>query len=463
VDAIDIVLLTYNRLEYLVATVQALRERTPEPFRLTIVDNASDSGVRNWLVEHRDLFHQVIFRAENEHIAGFQPGIDATSSDPFVLAEPDLLVPALEPSWLARLHGLMERHPDFGLIGVGLDPANRPSVLGPELIDADALVNGEIVEANVGIWFQMIRRDALRVPYVKDAAACIAIRETGYRVGWAPGIRAFHLGWEDYRRHPAHLASKNEILSPYPDYREVDLIARPPSLEEVAVAAPVAAALADAGVAPESVLELAWSTPALAATLEAVTAVHPPPAKLPLPDGAAGAVVLTGPPASVAHHALGEAFRLARAAVVLVAPLQSFQGRPAVDLAPAGWLGTERPSTGALQRQLARCGDSLETMGTSARFTTLEHRDEWLAFFGGGSFGIPAEERLFVFQRAGSADDRRGVDGVGVLQRWSPLPRDPEPPARHQGTLRAKVRRRVPAPIRRLVRGVRSRATGRLG
>lgn len=461
-DAIDIVLLTYNRLEYLVATVQALRERTTEPFRLTIVDNASASPVRNWLVEHRALFHQVIFRAENEHIAGFQHGIDATSSDPFVLAEPDLLVPALEPSWLARLHGLMERHPDFGLIGVGLDPVNRPSVLGPEMIDAEALVDGEIVEANVGIWFQMIRRDALRIPYVKDSAACIAIREQGYRVGWAPGIRAFHLGWDDYRRHPAHLASKNEILSPYPDYREVDLIARPPSLEEVAVAAPVAAALADAGVAPESVLELAWSTPAMAAALEAVTAVHPPPTKLPLPDGAAGAVVLTGPPASVAEDALGEAFRLARAAVVVVAPLQSFGGRPAAELAPAGWSGTERPSTGALQRQLARCGDALGAMRTSARFTTLEHRDEWLSFFAAGSFGIPAEERLFVFERTGVAGDRVGVAGAAGLERWTPPPRDPAP-SRHHGTLRAKVGRRVPEPVRRLVRGAWSRGIGRSG
>ena len=64
-DAIDIVLLTYNRLEYLVATVEALRERTPEPFRLTIVDNASESSVRNWLAEHRHFFHQVIFQAQN--------------------------------------------------------------------------------------------------------------------------------------------------------------------------------------------------------------------------------------------------------------------------------------------------------------------------------------------------------------------------------------------------------------
>jgi hypothetical protein len=462
VEPIDIVLLAYNRLEYLVATVEALRERTPEPFRLTIVDNASESRVRNWLAENRELFHQVIFQADNEHIAGFQRGIDATSSDPFVLAEPDLIVPALEPSWLVRLHDLMERHPDFGLVALGLDPVNRPSVLGPEAIDEDAVVGGEIVEGSVGIWFQMIRRDALRVPYTKDSVACMAIREAGYRVGWAPGIRALHLGWDDYRLHPAHLAAKNEMLSPYPYYREVDLIARPPSLEELAVAAPVAAALAEAGVSPESVLELAWATPVVAAVLDAATAVHPPPAKLPLPDGAAGAVVLTEPPASSAENALAEAFRLARTAVVVVAPLPSFCGRPAAELAPAGWTGTERPSTGEILRQLARCGDALEAMRTSARFTTLEHRDEWLAFFAAGSFGLAAEERLFVFERVGAADDHGGVEGAAQLERWTAPPRGPEP-ARHDGTLRAKVRRHVPEPVRRFVRSARSRGIGRPG
>jgi GT2 family glycosyltransferase len=53
VDAIDIVMVTHDRLDYLVATVETLYDRTPEPFRLTVVDNASGPAVRNWLAEVR--------------------------------------------------------------------------------------------------------------------------------------------------------------------------------------------------------------------------------------------------------------------------------------------------------------------------------------------------------------------------------------------------------------------------
>ena len=113
-EPIDIVLLTYNRLDYLIATVDALEERTPEPFRLTVVDNASSGDVRNWLVENRSRFHQVILQPMNEHIAGFQRGIDATTSDPVVLAEPDLIVPSLDPSWLARFPARMAAPPASG-------------------------------------------------------------------------------------------------------------------------------------------------------------------------------------------------------------------------------------------------------------------------------------------------------------------------------------------------------------
>jgi GT2 family glycosyltransferase len=59
---IDIIMLTHDRLEHLAATVDALEARTPEPYRLTIVDNASAPEVRTWLGENRQRFHRLILR-----------------------------------------------------------------------------------------------------------------------------------------------------------------------------------------------------------------------------------------------------------------------------------------------------------------------------------------------------------------------------------------------------------------
>ena len=58
-EPVDIVMVTHNRLDYLERTIEALLERTPEPIRLTLVDNASEPEVRAWIAERRDLFEHV--------------------------------------------------------------------------------------------------------------------------------------------------------------------------------------------------------------------------------------------------------------------------------------------------------------------------------------------------------------------------------------------------------------------
>ena len=63
--------------------------------------------------------------------------------------------------------------------------------------------------------------------YYDDWRACESVARAGYRFGWALNVRAFHLGWDDYKLHPGHLASKRRYGG---EYREVHLIERAPSL-----------------------------------------------------------------------------------------------------------------------------------------------------------------------------------------------------------------------------------------
>jgi Glycosyl transferase family 2 len=412
----DIVVLSHNRLDHLTRTIEALHARTPEPFRLTVVDNASESEVRNWLDANRGLFDRVIPLPENEHLRAFQRGIDASRSDPYVVTDPDIVVPDLQPSWLARLHDLMERHRDFGLIGIGLDPVNRPPVLDPE--PDGPLVDGELLETGVGTWFQMIRREALQEPYTKDSQACNAVRAAGYRVGWAPSIRGLHLGWDDYVTHPSHLLAKHEAFA-YTVYREVALIARPPSLEELAAAGPVVAVVREAGISDEAVVELAWDAPVLGSVLEGVTTLHPPPRRVPLEEAAA--VVLVDPPG---RESLDEAFRVASRLVVALAAPTAFGEVTAGDLAPANWTGSERAAARELVLEFARAGDALPRMRGYERLDTLERRERWLQVFAAAAFGS-TERRLFVF-----VADKPGPSSPvpDDLPRWSPPPLEEKRP-----------------------------------
>lgn len=417
-EPVDIIMLTHNRLDHLEATIDALEANTPEPYRLTIVDNASGPETRNWLSANRARFHRIIFRPTNEHLGAFDHGIAATTSDPYILTDPDLVLPSLEPSWLARLLDIMDRHPDFGLVGVGLDQANLPPVQEPERIDPATVVDGEIVEAGTGSCFTAVRRAALLTPYRTAWRTCVSVKRAGYRFGWVPEIRAVHLGWDDYKLHPGHLAAKHI----HGEYREIGLIERAPTLPELALAAPAVAACRRLDVPDASLLELTWSEPAVAAAVPGAVCLTEPLTPLPLADGAAGAVILVDPPAERAEEILAEACRVAARAVVAVASLERFGGRPAAELSPAGWTGTEAHGPGDVPLALADAAARDEGLRDHLGHRTLDDREQWLSLFAAGAFGV-GSRRLWIW----TADDARPVpdavqlDGASI-EPWRPAP-----------------------------------------
>ena len=370
----DVVLLTHDRLGHLVRTVEALRARTHEPIRLTVVDNASGPDVRNWLAAHRDWFHRVIPRPANEHVPAFQHGIDATESDPFVVTDPDLVVPDLEPSWLARLRDLMQRHPEFGLIGVELDPSNSPlSAEETAALRQERRGGGDLREGNVGTHLQLIRRDALREPYRSDRQVCDAVRRAGYRVGWAPEVQALHLGFEDAKAHPEYLRRKDARGEFYPSYANVlRTVERRPSLRALAGAAPVIAATRAAGVPDHEVVD---RTGTVAGVVPGVR------------DAGEGEALVVDDPAEV---------RPVGRVVILVATLEDVDARLADDLAPPGWRGEERPAVGDGVVALAEAGDLSPVLRGRLGLSPLEHREDWLRLLAAGAFGATAR-RLFVF------------------------------------------------------------------
>ncbi|HEX8206489.1 MAG TPA: hypothetical protein VF587_10565, partial [Solirubrobacteraceae bacterium] len=326
---------------------------------LTVVDNASGPDVRNWLAAHRSWFANVIPRTENEHVPGFQHGIDATTSDPLVVTDPDLVVPDLEPSWLARLLALLDRHPDFGLIGVELDQANSP--LSAEEHAALREERGptgdpELREGNVGTHLQLLRRDALRVPYRSDRQVCDAVRAAGYRVGWAPGVQARHLGFDDPAANPEYLRVKDRRGEFYPSYANLLARVEAPSLRALAQAAPVLAAAREAGE---------------------------------------GAVVVRR-----ADEVEGAA-KEGAPAVILDASLEEVGGRLVDELTPPGWHGEERPGVGDAVLALAEAADTSPVLRDRLGLSALQHREDWLGLLAAGAFGA-TERRVFVFRPSGT-------------------------------------------------------------
>jgi len=445
-DPVDIILLSYNRLEFLVAMVDALEERTLWPYRITVVDNASGAQTREWLRQNATRFHQVIWNQRNDHLAGFQHGIAATDGPLFVVSDADLLVgePSSEGCWLTRLVALAGRHPDFGLIGVRLDSiseARNARIAGARLID------GEVLETPTGVWLNLIRRTALEIPYLSDGITGYALRRSGYRVGVAAGIYATHLGDADPQLHPDYLARKQAASgwrTTYPDYPELAQAARPPRLAELALAAPVLAALERHAIARLDVIELCDRSPLLAAVapeIEAYCTDEGPPAVL--------AVAVIDPRPGAAAGLLDRAFALAGEWVLVL-------GGAVVPTAPEPWrLVEEAPGANAALSELAELA-SRRRWRKRLLYTTTEHRDDWIAVFRAGCFGEDPPVRVYVFQRerhhgvatrvAAESVSAPAVGVVRTIRRSPPV----------AGPLKIKVRRRrlgsLVTKLRRLTR-----------
>lgn len=403
-DPVDIILLAYNRLDYLIEMVDALQAHTVWPYRLTIVDNVSGPETRNWLRAHRGRFHQVIFNDRNEHLAGYQRGIARTSSDMFVVSDADVLPhPATaEGCWLTRLVGLADRHPDFGLISTRLD-----SVTVARDIQAERkrLVDGELIETSTGVWLNLIRRSALRIPYMSDGITSYSIRRSGFRVGVATDVFSTHLGDQDPERHPDYLARKQAasgLGTVYPDYPELARAARPPLLRELGLAAPVLAALDAHGVAAAETVELSRAQwPPLAAadpSIEALTRGAGASAarwaytgRPPLVPGGARAVAVLCPDA-LDRELLDDALATAGE---LVFVLSASSPPEAID----GWtVLEEQPGLAASLERLVAIASSPKWQRTLS-FSTLEQRGPWLATLRAGCFDGPARLRVYVLRR----------------------------------------------------------------
>ena len=210
---IDIILLTYNRLNYFRQTLQALVENTRYPYRLIIVDNNSGTDLRQFLQEYAGLFDHVVLNDENYFTVAFQRGIACAQSDPYIVSDPDILVPAMAGAcWLERLITLHTLHPEMGLIALNLDPTNKPAKLPDVYIGEKTVYNADIVLGNVGTIMQSIKRRYFDGRYLTDWETCDQIRANGGKVGFATRIVAWHLGWDEDRDYPDYLLEKYDYF-----------------------------------------------------------------------------------------------------------------------------------------------------------------------------------------------------------------------------------------------------------
>jgi len=113
IEPIDIILVSYNRLNFLKKIVNEIYERTNYPHRLIVVDNNSDDGSKDWLQNAKlnGFVSENIFLEKNNGLAnGYTEGFKHVRSKYFITTQDDCLPPKLQPCWLERMVHLFEKY-----------------------------------------------------------------------------------------------------------------------------------------------------------------------------------------------------------------------------------------------------------------------------------------------------------------------------------------------------------------
>ncbi|WP_243370205.1 glycosyltransferase [Geotalea sp. SG265] len=228
---IDIIFLTYNRPSYFQQALNALIANTRYPYRLIVVDNHSNDEMATYLQQVSIFFDHLIVNDDNYFTTAFRRGIQVATSDPYVVSDPDILVPDLQGKcWLEQLVEMHHRYPEMGLIALNLDPANKPTQLPEVYLGDKEIYNEEITLANVGTVMQSIKRRFFDGGYITDWETCQQIRKKGGKVGFATNIQAYHLGWNEDSDYPDYLVEKyhlfkdkfgSDLYSMYTDSAEI--------------------------------------------------------------------------------------------------------------------------------------------------------------------------------------------------------------------------------------------------
>jgi glycosyltransferase involved in cell wall biosynthesis len=126
---IDIIIITFQRLNFLKKTIDSIDKRTFYPFRIIVVDNASTDGTKEYLKEMKKVgkIGEHVFLPENiGQCLALNEGFKLVQSEYFVTTQDDCLPPDLRPCWLERLLHLYQKYePDIGAICMRIQRTRR--------------------------------------------------------------------------------------------------------------------------------------------------------------------------------------------------------------------------------------------------------------------------------------------------------------------------------------------------
>ena len=229
---INIILTTCNRLDFTRQSIEALKERLTTPYRLIIVDNESNDGTLEYLLElekNEPDIYKVIVPSGHKTISEAQDiGFQFVDGKYFIIMQDDIIIPKLEPDVIQHLIALMEANPDYA--GISSRIQYIPNVNWS---------NGNLSEPSTALsaYFRINRTSDVKVmgglgkrPR-DDKEFLRRVKSIGKRCGWANNLWCNHLGhgikdrgYKEYKRKwgvRADGTMNDGRQSPYPEINPI--------------------------------------------------------------------------------------------------------------------------------------------------------------------------------------------------------------------------------------------------
>lgn len=240
---IPIILQTYNRVEYSMEVISAIRNHILYPNKIIVVDNGSTDGTIEYLELMKKLgfIHHLILNGENKGIAepknqGMEVVNEWAKTEQIkfvVITDNDIVVPFIRQNGcvLTQMVEMMEKHKNIGMLGVDLNKDNAPPNQEYWWKLRQHHTDVRFAEIVMGFWFTLFRIEDLQ-DYKFSCASNYGKCDESVRnylglikkkkIGLIKGVSiddngkqhteprpAIHLGWtEDFKLRPEYNAMK---------------------------------------------------------------------------------------------------------------------------------------------------------------------------------------------------------------------------------------------------------------
>lgn len=232
----DIVIPVWNHLEMTKDCVDSIAKHTQYPYRLVLIDNASDCPAGKYLYSLKQGGAAVIRNEKNQgFVKAVNQGMRFSDAKYICIMNNDTIV---TDGWLSEMINILELHPDIGMI----NPSSNTSCQFPGKLDIDSYAatlrhfKGTYQELYTGRAFAMVvAREVIdRIGYLDeiygmgyfdDTDYCKRAQKLGYRVVRAKASYVYHRESQSFskirEKKAIFLQNEKEFVSRWGRYLRV--------------------------------------------------------------------------------------------------------------------------------------------------------------------------------------------------------------------------------------------------